>query len=234
MLAQKFRYFGGDSFTDQQATKEKILSVVDENDQMVFYIDPAHAHGPLAGSSSFKHASGYAPGYIIRRVIDLATLHYTDYKLTFSLPTDANLDYYYVAAGGGKDQLITISADTSDTYYSGKVVNNAIVLSAQSTTTVPATVGSSSVDQLAVTLSPTLAQALPAFLPQDNSSSDINSGPTFNLNVLGTHGTEQYLVVSGNAGFSTPVVYDSSAKAVDPMTTQTFLAWGNYVALGVF
>jgi hypothetical protein len=232
MLAQKYRYFGGNNFTDIQATKEKILKVTDENDQIVYYIDPMDASGPLAGSPSFKHARGSDHGYIIRRVIDLATLHYTDYKLKFKVPAETNFNYYYVSPGTNADERITLTSDTAEKYYSGKVENNAITLTAG----LPSAPNQSYTppnNELALALSGPLQKALPGFVTAQPPS-DPNT-PVYSVGVLGEHDSLKYLDVYTNyGGYGTPVVYDSATKTLDPLTDRAILSWGNYVALGVF
>lgn len=232
LQTEKFLYFGGDNFTDEQATQEKILAVVDQNDQMVFYIDHTDRTGPLAGSSSFKHARGSADSYIVRRVINLATLHYTDYKLSYTVPADKSFGFYFVSNDGGQG-LIDINSDGSDTYYVGTVHDNQIQLAAQSLDVEPPTDVANPAEALAKQLTPGLDQLLPAFLPEAVDAEP--NGKEFNLNILGSHDDDQYLVVNNsNTGSSTPLIYNQATKYLTPMTTQAVLDWGNYVALGVF
>jgi hypothetical protein len=234
LLTQKFRYFGGDNFTDRQARQEKILSVVDENDQIVFYLDQSDDQGPLANSSSFKHARSDAPGYITRRVIDLATLHYTDYHLKFTLPQNPAFNYYYVNIDSGVDNLITISSDSTTDYYAGTVANNAIVLTPASASAQPPDETASPTDPLAAALDPLLAKALPAFLSSDGSNAEQGS-PRFEITTLGSQGSVQYLVATSRQNdYSTPVVYDASTSTVSPMTTQAVFDFTSYVPLWVF
>ena len=237
LLTQKFRYFGGDNFTDTQAQKEKILSTVDENDQIVFYIDPSDSQGPLSGSSSFKHSRANSAGYIIRRVIDPATLRYTDYHLNYTVPQDPAFAYYYVDIGSDSNELISITSDTSNTYYSGTVSNNAINLTPKSAAAAPESFLSSPPDSLATKLDPILVKTLPALVA--NGAGDANSGQDnshkFDITVLGSQGTLQYLDISNQQSeFSTPAVYDTSTDMVAPMTTQAVFGYGSYVPLGVF
>lgn len=235
LLTQKFRYFGGDDFTDQQATKEKILAAVDQDDQIVFYIDPADDKGPLASSTSFKHARGYSASYIIRRVIDPLTLKYVDYKLPYTVPADGDFNFYYVSYGSSADELITLDSDTTDTYYSGKVSNNAISLSSQSLTVQSSDSGQTVGVSLDQKLSPALDKLLPDFVKHDASTQYSSDGPDFGVTEIGSHGATKYLVATSNVNpYGTPVIYDADTNTLTPLTTQAILGWNDYVPLGVF
>lgn len=242
MVSKKFRYFGGSDFTTQQGSKEHILSVANENDQIVFYIDPADTAGPLAGSSSFKHAAGSAASYVIRRVIDLSSMHYTDYKLNYTVPT--NIPYYYVDPGSGTvagaaKELVTLSDDNSATnyYYSGTVTNNQITFTQKNRTNNEGIVPTPPVDN---TLDAKLTTAMPSFATGFDATAAGFSNK-FTVSTLASQDTVKYLVTTqswssnGNL-YENPVVYDTSSGFISPMTTTPTLMGfgGNYVPLGVF
>lgn len=248
MQTGKYNYFGGDSFSDKQATHENIMYATDENDQLVFYIDQSDADGPLAGSTNFKHVSSHASSYIVRRVIDPATMKYKDYKIPFTVPTNGStvtiVDYYTLSLYGGINSL-TDGSKVSLHYVSddrklsaeGQVVNNAISLQpVQPDVGVPAIVSGGGPFDTALEkqLNAPLSKALPTFIvgqPSDPTAYTTN----FSLYPLGVHGQTNFVVAASRTGdyAETPAIIDPSG-AVHPLTDKNVLNRGSYVPLGVF
>lgn len=90
-----FTRFGGNTVNGEQG-KEKVLYVDVEDDKIIFYIDHRDNEGTLTEHPDFKHSSDYKERYIIKRIIDPATLQYDDYKINYTVPD--NLSAYYVSS----------------------------------------------------------------------------------------------------------------------------------------
>jgi hypothetical protein len=223
----QYRYFGGDKFTDQQGQREKIMKVADENDQPVFYIDVADTEGGLVTENTLVHNKGYEAGYIIRRVVNPADLTYKDYKLPYTLPGKVksySTDYY------GTGPVFT--EYDSKVQYQGTIANNRI------------SVASLAVDQLdapsPVTqtelekqLSSPLALKLPDFIKAADGSNPPKDN--FSITPLGSTGQLQMFITNAtSSSFFTPTIYDASTDSLDVATTQPFLDYSNFVALGVY
>ena len=233
---KKYNYFGGDNFTDTQAKNEKILSAKYENDQLVFYIDPNDATGPLKNSETFKHATGSDKAYIIRRVVDPENMSYVDYTLPFKVPK--NITYYFVSAGYGENIVMGLSEDGGQTRYDGKVENNAIKLTKfvlnldYTNKSAPPTDSPIELD-----VNPLLVKALPDFTDQTAYPNSTYTG-LFEINKLGSVGNLEFLISKqrygkdGGKRYDTAVVYDSQKKSVDVMLTKLIL--NDYVPLGVY
>ena len=251
MQTGKYHYFGGDSFTVKQASHENIMLATNENDQLVFYIDQSDPDGSQADSSSFKHSVGHALDYIVRRVIDPATMGYKDYKIPFINTDTLFKDVYHLSlfnktddkqAAGQANATLHYTSDvndgTAEKYMSeGIVVNNAITLKKYSdnfyTVSAVATPGPFDTE-LEKQLNDPLTKALPSFIvgkPHDAASYSTN----FMLTALGVHGQTNYIVASSRNGeyAQTPVIVDSDGT-VHPLTVKTVLKLGAYVPLGVF
>jgi hypothetical protein len=243
MVSQKYRYFGGDNFTVDQGQKEHILSVQNENGSVVFYIDHSDTSGPLAGSTSFKHAASYAAKYITRRVLDLSTLHFQDYKIPYQLPSGIN--YFFIDAGNNfsDGQIATLTTDTEqgDGYYSGTVSKNALSFkfvsytsNSQSIAVIDDPLATDTLDQL-------LAGAMPNFVDHFDAAAS-NQKHKFLTSPLGTSGSVQYLIAHqswtpNGEIHDNPAIYDTADHKVLVLTNKPILdsyGGGNYVALGVF
>ena len=101
-----FRSFGG-TLANVQQQREKVIYVNVEAGKLVFYIDQQDPSGPYSGSSSFKHSKADHEASIIRRVIEVPQLAYTDSRIPFELPA---FDGYHVdvnPAGSGVQLVIT-------------------------------------------------------------------------------------------------------------------------------
>lgn len=247
MQTGKYNYFGGDSFSDAQATKENIMLATNENDQLVFYIDQLDPDGPLASSTSFKHVSTHARNYIIRRVIDPATMQYKDYKLPFSRtsnPPAGVPDYFYLAVLGNSttDQpntapTLRYTTDPEGTTLEGQVVNNMIDLKTPASTVTVATTAQTTGPYdttIEKQLNDPLTKSLPGFIGStkiDPSSYTTN----FTIYSLGVHAQNNFVIASSRTGTyaSTPVTVDAQG-AVHPMTEKPVLPERSYVPLGVF
>ena len=241
MVSKKFRYFGGDLFTATQGDKEHILSIQNENGAVVFYIDTSDPSGPLSGSATFKHAAAYSPGFVTRRVLDLSTLAYTDYKIPYTAPPAT--PYYYIDAGTNftSGSIVTLTPDGSQLdgkyYYPGTVANN--VLSFNKT---PVSEGSAYTPPVPdVALDQQLTATLPLFTAKFDANA-ANRATRFDVAVQGVENSLQYIIATqawtpdGNI-FDTPAVYDSSTHTLDPMLKTTVLPsflQNNYVPIGVF
>ena len=242
VVSKKFRYFGGDSFTPTQGDKEHILSIQNENGSVVFYIDTSDTSGPLSGSSTFKHAAAYSPGYITRRVLNLDTLAYTDYKIPYTSPP--NTPYYYIDAGTNfsAGNIVTLTPDGSSLdgkyYYPGIVANN--VLSFKKTAN-----SEFGYDHSSITTDATLDQQLTIKLPllaAKFNATAANKTSRFDVSLQGTDKNLQYLIATQSWSpdfnlFDSPVIYDTSTHTVNPMVKTAVLpsyVQGNYVPLGVF
>jgi hypothetical protein len=241
MVSQKYRYFGGNSFTQQQGDKEHILSIQNENGSLVFYIDQSDSTGPLASSSTFKHARANAPGYITRRIINASALTYTDYKLPYTVPN--GIQYFYIDAGTdfGAGQVATLTPDTVEsggTYYPGVATNNALTFTPTAITATPAYAMAQTIDP---TLDQSLTAALPSFTTNFNAQS-ANAPNRFTVANQGALKNLQFLIASQSWTsdgelFDSPVVYNSTTQTVDAMMLKPVISsyvGGNYVALGVF
>jgi hypothetical protein len=232
LKTQKYRYFGNSNFTDQQATKENILRVADENDQIVLYIDTPDTTGPLANSSSFKHARGNDPGYIIRRVVNPSTFQYSDYKIVLSVP--AAFSHYYIDSSYG-DTLVRLSSDESDINFLGTVNGGQLIFKGEDTSN-RLTPYVDPMEEVAKQLEPNLSSVLPSFIKDDSPLPDTQS-PKFSLQELGSNGSAKYLIVWGRQSASaTPLVYDIPTNSLKPMLTTPILyaSPGGFVALGVY
>lgn len=247
MQTGKYNYFGGDSFTTKQATQEKIMLATNENDQLVLYIDLPDADGPQANTASFLHSTTHAPNYIVRRVIDPATMRYKDYKIPFVNPSSIelyNLSVYTNTSvvTNQKNESVTLNlsslADANYQYttFTGIVSNNAITLKeVHYDNSATGIINPGPFDtSLEKELNEPLSQALPNFVngkPADPASYTTN----FGLTALGSHGDTNYLVAASRTGgfAQTPVIIDTGGS-VHPLTTKTIFTFGSYVPLGVF
>ncbi len=256
MQTGKYHYFGGDSFTDKQATHENIMLATDENDQLVFYIDQSDPDGSQANSTLFKHGAGHALDYVVRRVIDPATMSYKDYKIPFTNTDSLFKDDFHLSlfnkiddkqSTGQANATLRYTSDVNDVinadntaekYASeGTVINNAITLrkfSYNSNTVSGAAVQGPYDTALEKQLNDPLTKALPSFIagkPLDATNYSTN----FMLTALGVHGQTNYIVASSRTGeyAQTPAIVDSDGT-VHPLTVRTVLKQGGYVPLGVF
>jgi hypothetical protein len=224
-------YFGGDSFTEQQALGERIIDIANENNQLVFYIDPTDHTGVLRNSPTFKHAVGSDEQYIIRRVIDPATLEFKDYKLAYTVPQ--GIAHYYIEKTYG-DDVIRLARDGGTDAYVGKVANNRIELRKQEPQEYLAYRPGQDETDLERHLGEDLTKTLPGLMvnqPYPGSPYSTN----FRLTELGSNSTVNFLVAGHRySGYETPIVYDSGTGTVDPLVNTASLENGSYVPLGVF
>ena len=248
MQTGKYNYFGGDSFTDKQAVHENIMFATDENDQLVFYIDQSDSDGPLAGSTTYKHDSNHAANYIIRRVIDPATMKYKDFKIPFTAPKSGTAvtitDYYTLSFYGDATSQIDDNkvalhyvSETHNLTAEGRVDNNAIALH---TITPDIGVPAAGINNgpfdtaLEKQLNEPLSKVLPTFIagqPVDPTAYTTN----FSLNPIGVHGQTKFIVAASRTGdyAETPAIVDPDG-VVHPLTDKDVLKRGSYVPLGVF
>jgi hypothetical protein len=233
-----YNYFGGDHFTTTQAKRENIMLVANENDKLVFYIDPLDQKGPLSSSSSFKHASGYDSGYIIRREIDPATMQYTDYHLPYTVPQ--GVQYFFLSATSGtadKGKTFMLSNDSDNTDYTGFITNNKIPfnsLPAVPTLTLAQNPNPPYDTDLEKQLSQPLTKELPTLASGERY--DTTSYVTnFSITELGQHGAAKFVIANSRNGTQnqTPVVVDD-ANQVHGLTDKPILDYFSYVALGVY
>ncbi|MEO7364320.1 MAG: hypothetical protein ABIV43_02320 [Candidatus Saccharimonadales bacterium] len=232
-----YKYFGGDNYSDEQAKHERILLAVNENDKLVFYIDHTDTSGPLTSSTAFKHARGSATSYLTRRVIDPATMKFTDYRISYEAPDTT--PYYFVSllpASGEQPITLDVSDDTGNHSYRGTVADNRVSLAAfdQSELSVQQTVATGPYDSaIEKQLDGPLTKLLPAFNTERLYDPVHSYATYFSINQIGSHGSLEYLVAYARAGQgATPVIYDNAKSKAYPMTTKTFLSYDNFVALG--
>jgi hypothetical protein len=232
LQTNSYVYFGGDNLTEQQVVGERILAAVHENDQLVFYIDPTDKDGTLHNSPTFKHATGSDQQYIIRRVINPETLHYTDYKLPFTVP--AGISYYYLARGFGEPIVQLISEGARET-YDGKVASNRIELAKTPPAVALAYKPGSDETDLERHLTETLTKTLPELVKTNQPWTGTAYGTNFQLTELGSNSRANFLIVRYRySGYQTPVVYDSVTNNIEPLISSATLSDSEYVPLGVF
>jgi hypothetical protein len=227
-----YTYFGGSNFTDQQAQGEQIIDTANENNQLVFYINPTDRTGALHNSPTFKHAVGSDEQYIIRRVVDPATMEYKDYKLPYTVPD--GVTHYYIEKTYG-DNIMRLTPDGGADAYDGKVANNRIELTKSEPQNMAANYqpGSDETD-LERHLSEGLSKQL-ASLVNGQSYAGSPYSTSFRLSELGSNATVNFLIASYRYGsYETPIVYDSATGNIDPLVTTASLQGGSYVPLGVF
>ena len=232
-----YNYIGGSNFSSDQGDKETILKAVNENDKLVFYIDPADTANPQPSQyGGFTHTKGNDHGYVIRREIDPATMHYTDYSLPFTLPSDVTT--YRVNSYSLFDSVISINKDTAatDTFYSGKVSNNRLELTlhhTQDTYNVNDTVVYDS--PLELSLGDKIKAQLPAFGGQ-TPYADSKYKTDFIISELGSHNTLQFLTIKQRYdNFDTPAIYNTQSGDFQTLTDQAVISQpSQYVELGVF
>ncbi len=254
----EYRYFGGNNFTDTQAKKEQVMMTVNENDKLVFYIDPVDDQPYLEDSGRPGHIRGKDHAYVIRREIDPVTLAYTDYSLPFNVPAEL-ANYYVYAHSDGKEPVFSFYAPYTNgltsVSYQGRLEANSIkvISTNQATGTNHNPNGQVQFDSdLELALDPTLRTALVALTnqkPYDNSQYKT----LFNATELGSYHGLQFLNVSQRYGqlqgpscadcynandfffFSTPAIFDSNDKRLYPMVAKPVLrGFRDYVNLGVF
>jgi hypothetical protein len=233
MATGKYNYFGGNSFTKDQGGNEMILKSLNENDKLVFYIDPVDSSGPLAGNTEGKHARGRDHAYIIRREIDPATMKYADYSLPYSVP--AGVSVYSIALSYNDGMLISLTPDGSQTSYDGKVADNQITLAkAAPYGVIPSDQQLDS--QLELSLDSILSSAMPNLSKQTPYSGAPAYKAKFGVEELGSNKSVKFLIAKQRfGGYSVPTVYNQSIGSVNPMTDSLiFESYVNYVPLGVF
>ena len=255
MQTGKYRYFGGDSFTSKQATHENIMLATDENDQLVFYIDQSDPDGPQVNSTTFDHSAGHGLDYVVRRVIDPATMNYKDYKIPFVNNAALDKDVYHLLLfnkvptdqpdGLAKATLRYVSTvyrheynnESQESAYDGNVIDNAFTLKSfdfNSPSSYKAASQGPFDSSLEKQLNDPLTKALPTFIagkPLDPTSYTTN----FMITALGVHGQTNYIVASSRTGeyAQTPAIIDSDGT-VHPLTVKPVLKINGYVPLGVF
>jgi hypothetical protein len=231
MTNGKYNYFGGNNFTKDQGNKEIILSNVNENDKLVFYIDPVDSQGPYAGNTQGKHSTGSDRGYIIRREIDPETMKYTDYSLPFNVPPGIKVYTITNSYNGG---LVTLQPKSSMTFYDGKVSDNRIEFSEIPFTdnTVYETPPLDS--PLELQLNSLLVTELSNLSQQKPYKDAPNYKAKFSVQELGSNESIKFLIVTQRFGdSSTPTIYNQKQGSVNAMTDSQILKY-NYVSLGVF
>lgn len=235
-----YSYFGGDNFSDVQGKRQKILFATNENNQLVFYIDELDKKGPLSNTTSFKHAAGSSNGYLIRRVVDPATMKYTDFHLNYKVPE--GIQFFYLAAYVDTiNNRVNISMTQEATQiepevYNGNVVNNAIMLKREAPYNPNISVQQANLDSpFEKELEGPLSQLLPKYAAEKLYDTNVYS-THYAVNSLGAHSNLTYATVSNraNEAYVSPLVYDKSTKQASVLTNQEFLNSQNFVALGVF
>ncbi len=250
MQTAEYHYIGGSNFTPTQGNKEQILLAANENDKLVFYIDPIEDHPYIVDDGSLPgHIKGKDHSYIIRRVIDPETFDYTDYSLPFNVPDD--LTNYYVRA---YNEASGVSFQVSAPYingvegpsYDGKLADNSIKL----TPTTPPDYnydGNDSVTDstLELQLDPSLRQTLSDLVTKQKPDKDTPYKTMFTAVELGTYQQLKFLNVEQRFGegatgdykydtYMTPAIFDTDKKQVYTMVTGHILTNSSYVNLGVF
>jgi hypothetical protein len=234
-----YNYFGGDNFSDTQAKHEQIMLATNENDQLVFYIDQTDASGPLSTSTSFKHASTSDRGYIIRRVIDPATMKYTDYKINYTAP--AATPYYYISVSPSTtDQplMISLNDDTNSQYYDGTVTNNTVSFTRHDANALAVASQTSATGPYDTAIEKKLDGPLTSLLPAFNTTPlynpETNYATHFQISEIGQHANLDFIVATARTGSynATPVIYNKTSSTVYPMTTKLILKSENFVPLG--
>lgn len=244
MTTGEYKYFGGNDFTTAQATKEVVMTATNENDKIVFYIDPVDDQPYITDNALKGHTKGKDHAYVIRREIDPVTLKYTDYSLPFTVP-DA-LTHYYVSAYNSSDDGVHVSLyipySLEDKSYSGTIASNRINLKLNQ----PGDVNvSGPLDTpLELALESTLRQAAPGLTKQNNPYDGSQYKTVFSIGELGTYKQLQFLNASQRYGISkgdetlyyaTPLIYDKDSKKSYPLVTQALLrSYTDYVNLGAF
>lgn len=236
LQTNKYRYLGGDNFTEAQGVQESIIKVANENGDLVFYVDP-HDKAGTPKDGSFSHVQGSDPGYIIRRVVDADTMHYTDYKIALLFP-DA-ISKYTVTASSFDNTFglygVDASNDNVTESYSAKLVSNKLDLKKNTYDTVQ-TAAATPDSALELSLNDILAKSLPEF-----AKADPYTGSTFKtkfmVNEVGSY--ESYKFVTAQERYGTnyylvPAVYNATDNSVSVATPQTVLNSSNSVTLGVY
>lgn len=246
MQTAEYVYVGGNNFTETQALKERILLAANENDKLVFYIDPVDDQPYTQEGSAPGHTRGKDHAYIIRREVDPSTFDYTDYSLPFTVPKDIT-NYYLYAFSNSMGVGFTINSPyingVSGPYYEGSLKDNVIHFAT------PGASNYSYVPQLDSPLEVSIdgllnksLSALTAQKPYDGSQYKT----MFTATELGSYHGLQFLNVSQRYGqkttgvdylqyYSTPLIYDKDSSKIFPMVTKAVMRNGvDYVNLGIF
>lgn len=249
MHTGQYRYFGGDNFTEEQGKKENILLTVNENDKLVFYIDPLDEEPYFAYTGAAPgHTRGKDHAYMIRREIDPDSLDYTDYSLPFSVPEDLPIYSVYTYTYNNEVRFTfsapyNANAPNNGISYRGRLEANAIHISAQ----IEEVYGDGSVDSdLDVQIDGLLRASLPGLTKQNPPGGGFQAKTIFTATELGSYKGIKFLNITQRNGqtvpnkdyseyFSTPLVFDNGTKQVYPMVTATLIrSYSDYVNLGAF
>lgn len=245
MQTTEYHYLGGSNFTETQGKKERILLTANENDKLVFYIDPVDDQPYLQDNSTPGHIKGKDKAYIIRREIDPVTFDYTDYSLPFSVPSDLT-NYYVSAYTSGNKVAFGLTAPylngIAGPSYDGTLEGNVIKLAPSPPPSYSNNYDPSHPDlALDLSLDGTLRKTLSALT--DQKPYDGSQYKTlFSTTELGSYQQLQFLDVAQrypktgtSETYSTPLIYDKGSSQAYPMVTKPILRhWTDYINLGVF
>ncbi len=98
-----FTYLGDPSARTDGKGSHKVLAVSVEGPDVVFYLDIQDRDGPYSSDRDHRHKEAFHNGYVIRRVVSLPDLTFTDYKIPFNKPP---LDDYTIQIFGRFPQIL--------------------------------------------------------------------------------------------------------------------------------